>query len=170
LLEIVWACCEESEIENCEELNMGHDLDRDDDDDSEGPECMFVELNFLHGVEQAVMDTGAKSFWVDKAWFLGVGGTMKEFYGPGATGADGRSLPVFGSGVLPWFKVWGCEFDGLEVRVIDHLPRGVRIFDSANSNFRKDKKIDSNSIRKNSDSNCHFAIRFARIDIARICS
>jgi hypothetical protein len=48
--------------------------------------------------------------------------------------------------------------------------RGVRIFDSANSNLRKDKKFDSNSIRTNSNSNCHFAIRFARIDIARICS
>jgi hypothetical protein len=40
-------------------------------------------------------------------------------------------------------------------------PRGVRIFDSANSNFRKGKFFDSNSIRAN--SNCHFAIRFARI-------
>jgi hypothetical protein len=73
------------------------------------------------------MDAGAKSLWVDKTWFLGVGGTMKKFYGPGATGADGRSLPVSGSGVLPWFKVWGCEFDGLEVRVMDHRPSKIPV-------------------------------------------
>jgi hypothetical protein len=127
LLEIVCACCEESEIENLDELNMGRDLNRDDDGDSEGPECMFVDLNFLHGVERAVMDTGAKSIWVDKTWFLGVGGTMKKFYGPGATGADGRSLPVSGNDVLPCFKVWECALDGLEVRVMDHLPSKILV-------------------------------------------
>jgi hypothetical protein len=90
---------------------MGQDSDRDNDD-SEGPECMFVEMNFLHGVERAVVDTGAKPFRVDKTWFLGVDGTMKMFNSPGATSADGRRLPVSGNGVLPCFELCGCEFDG----------------------------------------------------------
>jgi hypothetical protein len=115
-----------SEYENCDGLNMGQDLDRDDDD-CEGPESVFIEMNFLHGVERGVIDTGAKSFWVDKTWFLGVGGTMMKFCGPGATGADGRSLPVLGTGVLPCFELWGCEFEGLEVRVMDHLPSKILV-------------------------------------------
>jgi hypothetical protein len=62
---------------------------------------VFIEMNFFYGVERGVIDTDAKSFWVEKTWLLGVGGTMMKFCGPGATGADERSLSVLGTGVLP---------------------------------------------------------------------
>jgi hypothetical protein len=61
---------------------MGQDLDPDDDD-FEGPESVLIEMNFLHGVERGIIDIGAKSFWVDKTWFLGVGGTIMKYCGPG---------------------------------------------------------------------------------------
>jgi hypothetical protein len=64
-----------SESENCDGLDMGQDLDCDDDY-FEGPESVFIEMNFLHGVERGIIYTVAKSFWVDKTWLLGVGGTM----------------------------------------------------------------------------------------------
>jgi hypothetical protein len=40
---------------------------------------------------------------------------MMKFCGPGATGADGRSLSVLSTGVIPCFELWGCEFERLEV-------------------------------------------------------
>jgi hypothetical protein len=45
------------------------------------------------------------------------------------------------------------------------LHRGVRIFDSANSNFEKVEKFDSNSA--NSNSNWQIGIRFARIVVVQ---
>jgi hypothetical protein len=119
--EQVCACCEADRAENCDEYALDQD-EVHDEGDFKGPESMFAEMNFLHGVVRAVMDSGAKSFWVDKAWFLEIGGTMKMCSGCGATGADGRSLPVAGNGVLPQFELWGCVFDGVKLRVIDRLP------------------------------------------------
>jgi hypothetical protein len=45
--------------------------------------------------------------------------------------------------------------------------RGVRIFDSANSNFEKVEKFDSNSNSANSNSNWQIGIRFARIVVVQ---
>jgi hypothetical protein len=45
--------------------------------------------------------------------------------------------------------------------------RGVRIFDSANSNFEKVEIFDSNSNSANSNSNWQIGIRFARIVVVQ---
>jgi hypothetical protein len=45
--------------------------------------------------------------------------------------------------------------------------RGVRIFDSANSNFEKVEKFDSNSDSANSNSNWQIGIRIARIVVVQ---
>jgi hypothetical protein len=74
--ERVCTCCEADRAENSDEYALDQDGEHDEGD-SKGPESMFVEMNFLPVVARAVMDTGAKSFWVDKAWFLEIGGTMK---------------------------------------------------------------------------------------------
>jgi hypothetical protein len=90
--ERVCACNEADRAENCDEYALDQDEEHDEGD-SKAPESKFVEMNFLRGVVRAVMDTGAKSFWVDMEWFIEIGGTMRMCSGSGATGADGNIFP-----------------------------------------------------------------------------
>jgi hypothetical protein len=101
--------------------------ERDEDYSGRKAESVYVEIRFPHGVVEAVMDTGAKSFWVDKQWFLENGGRPDDSNGPVAIGADGKSLDVVGNGILPRFEMWGCKFDNIEVRVMDHLPSTILV-------------------------------------------
>jgi hypothetical protein len=85
-----------------------------------------VTICLPEGKTSAVIDTGAQSFWVDKAWFLAQGGTIHDDEGS-AEGADGGRLLVAGKGVLPCFTLWGHRFVEQAVRVMESLPSKVLI-------------------------------------------
>jgi transposase InsO family protein len=93
----------------------------------EEAECVYVELTLSRGTVNAVMDTGAKSFWVDKKWFMENGGLLVNCESPGASGVDGRGVAIAGEGLMPSFELWGCKFDDVPVRVMEYLPSSILI-------------------------------------------
>jgi hypothetical protein len=90
-------------------------------------ECVYVELFLSRGTVNAVMDTGAKLFWVDNKWFVENGGLLVKCESPGTSGVDGRLVAIAVGGIMPILELWGCKFYDVPVRVMEYLPSSILI-------------------------------------------
>ena len=75
--------------------------------------------------EEAIIDTAAKSIWVDKNWFMEKGGAMTAMPCGGAESADGSPLDVEGTGILQSVEIWGSKFENIPVKVMTALPSKI---------------------------------------------
>lgn len=127
-------CYEPNEGADFVSLDLCEDVDSDDEpppEREEGPfpeaETVYFGIDMSHGSEQAVMDTAAKSVWVDCKWYKEHGGEVRTPTSSSASarGADGNILKVVGHGILPPFEIWGAKFESVPVRVMETLPSNI---------------------------------------------
>jgi hypothetical protein len=127
VLEQVDEMCENFENEYCENFTATKsppsDVERDEDDD-DIPTRFFTNVTVVGGSRQAKIDTGAFAIWVSAAVYREMG-TVPLARGEDANAADGRALPVLGSGRI-LMGLWGQTFD-VPVRVMRTLPTGILI-------------------------------------------
>lgn len=94
-----------------------------DDTEHEDKNAM-VRLRIQGREHWGIMDTAARSIWVDETWFKYIGGSIIDDEA-GAGAADGSNLDVAEKGELS-LSSWGCIFKEV-VSVMRKLPATVLI-------------------------------------------
>jgi hypothetical protein len=126
-LEHVSELCENFELKFGEFLTGTRspptEVERDEDVD-DIPTRFFTNITVAGGSRQAKIDKGAFAIWVSAAVYREIG-TEPLACGGDANAADGRALPVLGSGRIV-FGLWRRVFD-VPVRVMGTLPSGILI-------------------------------------------
>jgi hypothetical protein len=110
----------ENEYGDCLTATKSSPSDVERDEDYDGiPTRFFTNVTVAGGSRQAKIDTGAFAIWVSATMYREIGTEPLARVGD-ANAADGRALPVLGSGRI-LLGLWGRTFD-IPVRVMRTLP------------------------------------------------